>query len=88
VAGTCAVTAGVSQAAAAVRRAGPGRRNDIAELEADDGRRSATFDTGATADAFGALIRLGQAAEAIDPKLDAIAHEVRAIRKAHRQPTS
>ena len=38
---------------------------------------------GATAEALGALIRLGEAAEVIDPKLDAVAHEVRAIRQAH-----
>ena len=39
--------------------------------------------TDATVEALGALIRLGEAAEAFDPKLDAITREVRAIRAAH-----
>ena len=39
--------------------------------------------TDATVEALDALIRLGEAAEAFDPKLDAIVREVRAIRAAH-----
>ena len=39
--------------------------------------------TGATVEALDALIRLGEAAEAFDPKLDAITREVRAIRAEH-----
>ena len=39
--------------------------------------------TDATVEALDALIRLGEAAEAFDPKLDAITREVRAIRAEH-----
>ncbi len=67
--------------------------SDMADLEADGMAAdlhgfSATelaglTRTDATVEALDALIRLGEAAEPFDPKLDAIVREVRAIRTAH-----
>ena len=92
-AGTCAVAAHVSQAVAAVRRAWRGDESDMAELEADGmaadlhsfaaAELAGLTRTDATVEALDALIRLGEAAEAFDPKLDAITREVRAIRAVH-----
>ncbi len=58
--------------------------SELTELEADSmaaDLRAAAH--GSTAEALGALIRLGEAAAAFDPKLDAVAQEVRAIRHEH-----
>jgi superfamily II DNA or RNA helicase len=67
-----------------------GDESDMADLEADGmaadlhsfaaAELSALTQTGATVAALDALIRLGEAAESFDPKLDAIGREVRAIR--------
>ncbi len=72
---------------------GENDESDMAELEADgmaaDLHSFAATElagltrTDATVDALDALIRLGEAAEAFDPKLDAITREVRAIRVVH-----
>ena len=72
---------------------GEGDESDMAELEADGmaadlhsfaaAELAGLTRTDATVEALGALIRLGEAAEAFDPKLDAIAREVRAIRAVH-----
>jgi superfamily II DNA or RNA helicase len=70
-----------------------GDESDMAELEADGMAADlhgfsapelvGLTRTDATVEALDALIRLGEAAESLDPKLDAIAQEVRAIRTAH-----
>ena len=67
--------------------------SDMADLEADgmaaDLHGFSAVDLAeqtradATVEALDALIQLGEAAEPFDPKLDAIAREVRAIRTAH-----
>ena len=77
---------------------GEQRRSDMAELEADgmaaDLHSFAAVElagltpTDATVEALDALIRLGEAAEAFDPKLDAVTREVRAIRAGIRRPIS
>ena len=77
---------------------GEGDESDMAELEADGmaadlhsfaaAELAGLTRTGATVEALGALIRLGEVAEAFDPKLDAIMREVRAIRAGHPPPIS